>query len=223
MKKEWNMEDKLSRFYKFIVRNIVDSIEYLPESDEYRIRRVPISDDLLNRITEEGERYGLMHDESLRLVRRISENIDMKPHKNIHKGQFIASDVPIGQHFEVRFNHPDKGENYIELLCTDEQVFIVLSSSITGLNTLDKLIPITLHWNPDFFIDFLVYRKNVRYPDEKTRLQIGKFSHIIVFEPSIVFEVLDSDRNFSFIEGQNMDRWKKRLVKEGKGNLRQNS
>lgn len=202
MKMELNMEDKLSRFYKFIIRKIVNAIEYNPKTDEYKINRVTISDDLLQRIIEEGSRYGLSNRETLGLVNQVSMNVVTKPYKRIYKGQFKVSNITIGQHFEIHFIHPDKGANFIELLCIEETNYIVLNSSISGLRILDKLIPVSLLWNTDFFIDFLVYRNNKRYPDGKTILHLGKYTHTLICEPPVIYEILDSDESFSFKDKQ---------------------
>ncbi len=191
------MEDKLLQFYKFIIRRIVGTVDYNPEQDEYIFNRISISDDILKEITEEGRRYGLTADECVQVVNRVSSDISPKPYAGISKGQFDSRSIALGQHFEIHFEHPHTGYGKIELVCSENHRFIVLGSSISGLNILDELEAVTLVWNPGFFIDFAVFRKGKRYPDKKTKLAIGKYAYLLIYEPSAVYEIIDSDKDFA--------------------------
>lgn len=202
------MEDKLLQFYKFIIRRIVGTVDYNPEQDEYIFNRISISDDILKEITEEGRRYGLTTDECVQVVNRVSSDISAKPYADISKGQFDSRSIALGQHFEIHFEHPHTGCGKIELVCSENHRFIVLGSSISGLSILDELEAVTPVWNPGFFIDFAVFRKGKRYPGRKTKLTVGKYTSLFIYEPSVVYEIIDSDKDFA-----KKERTAKRTVK----------
>ncbi len=199
------MGDKLNRFYKFIIRNIVKTVDYDSSKDEFKINRVTISDEILQVISEEGTRYGLSHDETINLISHVSSHIDTAPSLEIHKGRLALESIKYGQHFEIHFNHPEKGANFIELVCANPNQYIVLNSSISGLRLNDVLQPTTLLWNPDFYIDFFVFRKGTRYPNENIKLHIGKYDNTVFYKPSIVYEILDSNDTFSLKKKKPLD------------------
>lgn len=191
------MEDKLLRFQKFIVKKITNTVDYNPEEDEFIINRISLSNEILKQIFVEGRRYGLDEDACSGVIKCVSNNIVFLPSSIICNGQFDSRSIKKGQHIEIQFDHERKGLQTIQFVSIDKCRFVVLKSSIKGLNKLDELEAISLIWNPGFEIDFLVYRDGKRYPDAKTKLLIGKFKQAITYKPSIINEILDSDDDFS--------------------------
>lgn len=192
-----NMEDKLLRFQKFIVKKTTNTVDYNPDTDQFVINRISLSNETLKQIFEEGKRYGLDEDSCSELISCVSNNIVFSPSAIICKGQFDSRSIQKGQHVEILFDHARKGPQTIQLVSLDNCRFVVLKSSIKGLNKLDEIEPISLIWNPGYEIDFVVYRDGKRFPDVNTKLMVGKYRQVTTYKPSLVNEILDSDDDFS--------------------------
>ena len=191
------MGSKLLRFQKYIVRQIIDTVDYDPEKDDYIINRISLTDKNLQTINEEGNRYGLTPEQCAQIISQVSNNIVLEPATAIHKSIYDVRKATFGQHLDICFDHPNKGPHHIEVVALNQGRYMVLSSTIRGLQLLDELEPVSLVWNPGFFIDFHVFREGKRYPGDQTKLSIGKFTHIKVYSPSVVHEILDSESDFS--------------------------
>lgn len=191
------MEDKLLRFQKFIVKKTTNTVDYNPESNEFIINRISLSNEIMKQIFEEGRRYGLDQESCKEVINHITNNIVFSPSTNICKSQFDSRNIKKSQHVEIQFEHERKGLQSVQCIAIDKCRFIVLKSTIKGLNRLDELEPISLIWNPGFEIDFLVYRDGKRYPNVDTKLLIGKYKQVITFKPSLINEILDSEEDFS--------------------------
>lgn len=72
------MVANIENFEKFIIKQIVNTVDYHPESDEFEFNRICISDELINIIGNEGARYGIekgKSDKSFPVLRGTSEPI----------------------------------------------------------------------------------------------------------------------------------------------------
>lgn len=192
------MDANFEYFEKFIVKQIVNTVEYHPETDEYKINRIHISDDIINIIEEEGVRYGLKRQQIDQIISQIAENIRTKPAIRLRYDSIDVSLLKIGLHFRINILHPEKGLHYIELLVTDKKHFFVLSSDITGVRYGDELLAKDSTWNNGYYIDFSVICANGKTLVGNPLLRLGKLYSIEMYSPSIVHEILDSDSTFTY-------------------------
>lgn len=196
------MDTNFEYFKKFIVKQIVNTVDYNPETDEYEINRIHISDDIINIIEEEGIRYGLERGKTDQLISQVAENIRATPAIQLRYDNVTVSRLEIGQHIKINIQHPEKGRHFIELLVTNKNFFFVLSSDIAGLNYGDILHALDETWNNGFYIDFTINNHSV-----DTIVRLGKLESIEEYSPSVVHEILDSESSFTY-ESRNDNREK---------------
>lgn len=204
-----SMEDRLLQFNKFIIKRIVNTVDYNSEKDEYIINRISISDDVLEEIFEEGQRYGLSKTECVQVVNNVSDNIITEPDVNILKGHFDLRSIAIGQHLRINILHPEKGPHYIELLVTNRYHFYVLASDIVGIRYGDEIHALDGTWSNGYYADFRVTFGNDKHLNENLILRLGKLQSVEMFSPSVVHEILDSESSFTYdslnaIQGRNV-------------------
>ena len=185
------MEGNILRFQKYIVRKIVNAVYYDSEKDEYEINRITLSDDILNEIMEEGRRYKLTDKDTVYIVNEVAKNIVTSPESKINNGVYNGGKIKVGEHIEIHVSHPTKGPNYIGVIGLSNECYMVLYSTISGLSLYDELLPISRQWNPGYDIDFIVMRDGKRYPDQDTKLQLSVFSHVVIYKPSVIHEIMD--------------------------------
>jgi hypothetical protein len=192
------MDGNLEYFEKFIVKQIVNTVNYDLETDEYRINRIHISDDVIRVIEEEGIRYGLDKRHVGQIITNISENIKTTPSSKLRYDSIDVGKLEIGSHIRINIMHPNKGQRYLEMIVLDKYRFYVLSSDIGGILFGDQLHALDGTWNNGCLIDFLLYRNSKRKPNEDKILRVGKISVVEMFIPPIVNEILDSNSTYSY-------------------------
>ena len=192
------MDANIEYFEKFIVKKIVNTVEYRPETDEYEINRIHLTDETLQTIEKEGSRYGLKPQETMQIVTMVAENVRTMPSVQIKQGSILVNDLKIGQHLRINIVHPEKGKHFVEMLLEDEETFIVLDTSIPGIQFGDKLQSIDKIWNSSFYIDFKAFKYGQPFPNEKDVLRIGKVTSVEFFSPSVVHEIIDSKSSFTY-------------------------
>lgn len=181
---------------KFIVKQIVDAVGYNPQTDEYEINRIHISDELLEIIEKEGGKYGLKPEETRQLYNVVANNIKTAPIVKCDYGCIELQKLKIGQHLRILFLDPNTGKQSIEALYLGNNSFYVLSSSVYGVIYRDELVSQNNSWNNSYDIDFLLYRNKERFPTNDDLLRIGKLICVEFMNPSYVHEILDDDKSF---------------------------
>ena len=192
------MDVNFEYFEKFIVKQIVNAVDYNPETDEYDINRIHISDDIITVIENEGVRYGLKRSQIGHIISQVADNIRIKPAIKLRYDSIDVATLKIGQHFRINILHPEKGIHYIELLVTNKYHFYVLSSDIVGVRYGDELQALDTTWNNGYYVDFTVTRGSKKQPDGKTILRLGKLLNIEEYSPSVVHDILDSESSFTY-------------------------
>lgn len=185
-------------FEKFIVKQIVNTVDYHPETDEYEINRIHISDDIINVIEDEGVRYGLKRDQIGQIISQVAENIRTKPAIKLRYDCIDVTKLKIGQHFRINILHPEKGPHYIELLVINKYHFYVLASDIIGVRYGDEIYALDNTWNNGYYADFRVVFGNNKDFNEESILRLGKLQSVEMFSPSVVHEILDSESAFTY-------------------------
>lgn len=192
------MDGNLEYFEKFIVKQIVSTVNYDLETDEYIINRIHISDDVIRIIEEEGIRYGLDKRHVGQIIANISENIKTTPSTKLRYGSIDVGKLEIGSHIRINISHPNKGQRYVEMIVLDKYRFYILSSDIGGILFGDQLHALDGTWNNGCYIDFLLYRNSKREPNEDKIFRIGIISVVEMYLPPIVNEILDSSSSYSY-------------------------
>lgn len=210
------MVANFENFEKFIVKQIVSTVEYHPETDQYDINRIHISDDIIQTIEAEGVRYGLKREQIVQIISRVSENIRTSPAVQLRYDNIEVKKLKTGQHFRVNILHPDKGAHFIEVLVTNTYHFFVLDSDIMGVGYGDELHALDNIWNNGFFIDFAITRRNGEASNRNIKLRIGKIQNVELFGPSVVHEILDSELSFTYDEKTNEDKNVKQAKEKNK-------
>ncbi len=188
----------IENFRKFIVKQIVNTVDYNPEKDEYEINRIHISDDIIRTIEAEGTRYGFDGGQVRQIIAEVSDNIRTSPSSEIKYNSVDVSTLKKGQHLRLQIQHPDKGMRYVDILCLGAGRFMVLESDILGITYGDELCALDLTWNMSFYIDFQVCRGAETIPDKDSILRLGKLYCVELFFPSVVNDILDSESDFTF-------------------------
>ena len=200
----FNMVANIENFEKFIIKQIVNTVDYHPESDEFEFNRICISDELINIIGNEGARYGIEKGQIGQIISRVAENIRTNPVIDLKYGSIDVSKLKVGQHLKINILHPEKGAHYIELLVTQKFQFYVLASDIVGVRYGDEIRALDDTWNNGFYIDFTVSLKNNKHSDDALILKLGKLQSVAMFGPSVVHEILDSESAFTY-DGLNVN------------------
>lgn len=184
-------------FEKFIVKQIVNTVDYHPETDEYEFNHICISDDIINIIEDEGGRYGLERAQISQIISQVAENIRTRPAIKLIYDSIDVLKLKIGQHLRINILHPDKGSHYIELLATNKFHFYVLASDISGVRYGDEIHALDSTWNNGYYADFRVSFGNNKHLNGELILRLGKLQSVEMFSPSVVHEILDSESTFT--------------------------
>ena len=192
------MDANVEYFEKFIVKQIVNTVDYNPETDEYEMNRIHISNDIIKVIENEGSRYGFQRQQIQQLISRVAANVKPVPSSRILYNSVSVGELKAGNHLRINMIHPVKGRRYLEMIVTNNPRFLVLDTDISGISYGDELLAIDKTWNMSFYIDFVVFRNFVRIPDDHSILRLGKIECVELYEPSVIHEILDSKSSFTF-------------------------
>ncbi len=192
------MDTNVEYFEKFVVKQIVSTVNYNPETDDYEINRIHISNDIIRIIEAEGARYGLQKQQVAQLISRIASNIKVEPSTQMMYNSVNAEKFKQGDHIRINFKHPQKGNHYLEMIATECLKFYVIRTDIGGICYGDELEAIDKTWNITFYIDFILLRQSIRLPHPKAILRIGKVECIEVYHPSIINDILDAKSTYTF-------------------------
>ncbi|MBQ2950541.1 MAG: hypothetical protein IJE12_05780 [Prevotella sp.] len=189
-----------SKFEKFIIKQIVNTVEYNPERDEYIINRIHISDDIIRIVEKEGKRYGLSQEQSTQFLTQVANNIKTLPSVDLLYSSFSLDKLNEGQHIKLTFVHEVKGRRFIDMLTLGSYKFYVLNTDLSGLKHGDELKALDRIWHNSYYIDFEAYRDTKRIPNVKSILRLGKIEKVEIFSPSLVNEIHDSGFTYLYDE-----------------------
>ena len=189
--------DDNEQFIRFIIKNIIKTIDYDVENDAFIIDRVYISDELINRIVAEGSKYGLESGDVRELITIVSSEIKTDPSVHRSYDQVRVRNITAGKHLRLNAIHDEYGPMYIEMVCIEPLRFFVISSDIPGVRYQDELVSINEVWNISYGIDFRYISNGEVYPNQKDLvLKFSKLKSIEYIFPSIVHEIFDSQEDF---------------------------
>ncbi len=196
-------------FKKYIVKQVVGSIYYSHTEKAFRIRFKTVTPTIRNKIVEEGKQWN------------IDENfIDDIINSTLHDIQLvytckevcvqtinISKDLSEGSILRLFGAESDSGKMELKLLymgCNNERKehrFCVLESSCLALQPYDVLEPFdSLYISVEYPVLLKVFRHNKRIPDETHVFRIYTLQCLTRITPSIIHDVIDSQKKFTYIE-----------------------
>lgn len=182
---------------RFIIKNIISDVEYDVSGDEFIFNRIDISDDLIDKIISEGAKYGLNADNTRELITLVSSDIQIAPSVHRSYTNTETAKIKVGSHLRLNFNHDKIGPVYLEIIRLRTARFFVVSSNVPGIRFQDEIVSINKIWNISYDVDFIVYRQGKAYPNKQSALRLNKLQFIEYFHPSVIHEILDSQKLFT--------------------------
>ncbi len=192
-----SMDGKLARFRQYVIKKIVNTVEYDSKKDEYIINRIHMSDATLNTILEEGYRYGLTKQESCQLISNISDKMIVSPSVITYKERIdIRTKFKVGELVTLHYQDDIYGKHYLELLYLGDYSFSVMSASQTGFRFNDIMDSIAYIWPNACYLYFVLKRNGSVFPHQDAIIRVGKILYVDIHKPSCVNEIIDSRLTF---------------------------
>lgn len=187
-----------NQFENFIVKQITHPISFNVDTMELQFNKIVASESVMRKIMEEGIRYGYTERKINDIVTRTVKKISDSPSIEVLHRNLSTENIGLGQHFKIVTHSDCAGEICIELCCIEPGRYLVLSSDDNTLIAGDELVPIMKSWNVCETIDFMIYRDNNLYPNASTIFRTAKISCFELYNPSAVYQIYDSEKDFSF-------------------------
>lgn len=179
-------------FEDYIIRTIVDTVDYDAEKNAYIVNNVSINDDIISRIIQEAKRYDIDETTARQTITQLALSIKVNAIISIEQGSVHVKDIKQGQIFILYFRDERYGRLRVELMSLNTcSYYLVLSSDISGLQFGDVLKSKNSLWSHSFAIDFNISRNRKAFPESNTYISISKFEAIEYYNPTHVHEVLD--------------------------------
>lgn len=198
----------LTQYSNYILKTMVRGVALCDSSDPdtnecpYKLLKIELNDIILQKIIEEGAKYGLDREQCVNMIRLTDEKIVFNPSIKRILWPLLVSSLDIGERIDLSFENPDIGPVTISALLHSRSSLMVLESGIGGLEYRDILRPMHQAFNPGHKVFFKVWRKGVEITSETCRLCPGKLLYIERYRPSFLFSILDNDSTFAYNENQ---------------------
>ena len=183
-------------FVKFIIKSLVKDVQHHTIDGEFTIGGINISDEIIQRVVEEGYRYEYTEQESRQLLADIADNISWNPSTETIKSPVNVLGIGIGEHLALHFDNPQYGSIGLSLVCTATGKFIVLESQIPGIIYHDYVKAVNTQWNMGNYVELLLFRCSKPILEANQVLRIGILMSVDFYHPSTVHEIYDSKSNY---------------------------
>ena len=191
-----------NKFENFIVKQITHPISFDIDSLELQFNKIVASEGVMNKIYEEGVRYGYNQISIDEIVVRTLRKISNGPNTEEIYRELSTDNIVLGQHLKIITHDDNVGRICIELCCIEKGHYLVLFSDDKTLVAGDKLISIMKCWNICESIDFMIYRNDCRYPNVNTIFRTSKVVFFEMYNPSAVYQIYDSEKEFVYEESE---------------------
>jgi hypothetical protein len=150
--------DRLKSLIKYKLINLKESVlDILNGKIDLKIS---LSDEDFRFLEKEAQKINITRSELIRYIDEVRAGINFAPEtRSMFK--IIPADVPLGQHIRLVTND-ERGEAIEEFIYIGDNQFVLVNHERNSLMLTDVLVPRTSPWNVGGFIDFEVYRNNVR-------------------------------------------------------------
>lgn len=196
-------------FRKFILKQIAGEVVYSKESHSFQLSLRNISSTIREAIFAEGRKWGMTDSFIGDFINKVVKEVELtyKPNRQLVQYVDVARDLNAGTELWLEGNESGRGKARLHLLHIGGSSspgrcrFLVLESTRLALQPEDIVEPAdnTL-WATGHPVMLSVYRQGRRYPDAVRVYRTYKIENIIKVLPSMVHEVIDSRREFTFME-----------------------
>lgn len=184
----------------YILRNVIKKVHIDKNTLTLNEDKTELTDRLLGTLLKECAKYGLDEESSRTFITQTTENINSSPSIIRESNCIRVSDIAIGQHFKLFFKVEKIGLMSIEVVCMENNTFLVLRSDIPGLAHKDVLYSLFDTWSVGYELCFNVERNGKRYPNNDSSFQIGVYQYMEKFNPSYIHLLFDTEDTYSFEE-----------------------
>lgn len=185
------MASNAIQFNNFIIGKIIKSIHYDVVKNVIRLDEVSISEDEIEEIVVEGERHNLDRNQVIELIQVLSENISFNPSIESDYSTIDINHIERGKYLRVYFDIDNIGCHYIGLVYLCENQFLVIDSTIGCVQYSDIIESTNKLWHPSHSVDFIIKRNNIRFPNSKSYLRVGKIEKVDWFTPAYVYDIIN--------------------------------
>lgn len=183
---------------KFIIKKIVGNVEYNPDTNQYTVNKIQLTDSIWDTIIYEASKYGLDEAEARDIVAAISMDIKVAPSINSVRSITDFRKIQTGQYIKLSFLS-EIGPLYIELIHykSGSPRFFVVRSTVPDLSFGDDIVFVNNEWYISYCVIFQVYRNKKRYPENNAFYRLPDLQSIDYYSASVIHQILDSESNYS--------------------------
>lgn len=202
------MSERVIQFTKFIIKSIFrgvalrDFSENMMPEDIYVFHKRELNESLLNNIFEEGRKYGYDKDRCLAEINLADEKTVTAPSIEKREANLNLGQLQRGTRLDLYYNHPELGEVKIAGLVSNDKSIIVLETTIMGLQYRDVLYPVKAKFIKGEPTYFRIRRDTRELTSDLYLFVPGKLKYMEIYTPSLVFNILDSDKTFRYEESK---------------------
>ena len=196
------MSDK-EVFKKFILKQLAGEVAFNKECHSFRLGLRPVSDPIRRAIYEEGHKWKLTDSQINDLLIKVQSEIDLAyapiegsiTHINV-------KDLNSGEQLRLHGADEVDGPAELCLLYLGRCRFMVLSTSRRHALMAEDVVEVakTEIISVNYPIQFIVYRKGKRIPDDRRVYRTYKLDNITRIKASTVHEIIDARKEFTFLE-----------------------
>ncbi len=189
----------------YILKRVIKKVHFNKRTLSFVEDKTDLTDGILSSLIQECAKYGLDESDARNLITQTINNINLNPSINKITHNVDITHIPVGQHFKLTFDVGIVGLLSMELLCVEQNAFVVVKSTISGLIPFDVVSSVQQQWNIGHCLQFKVFRKGQSFPNTNSFLQIGKYVYMDSYTPSYIHKLFDSGDDYTF-EGFNIKR-----------------
>lgn len=213
------MSTRFTQFSKFILKKIVRGVAISDSPDLssvniYKFLKVELNDELLREIFEEGSKYNLSTDECLAQIRLADDKINTNPSITRSTTTVRISDFKLGDRLDLVYHNEHVGRIKVSVLAAEHNNFVVISSDIGDIEYRDILLPLHRRLNSGYPSYFDVYRDGELLTGDELKFSPGRLEYIESHRPGLVYDILDADKTFAYVQEQPKAGGKKQERKE---------
>lgn len=196
------MSDK-EVFKKFILKQLAGEVAFNKECHSFRLGLRPVSNPIRQAIYEEGHNWNLTDSQINDLMIKVQSEIELAyaPVKGSIT-HINVKDLNPGEQLRLHGANEVDGPAELSLLYLGRCRFMVLNTSRRHALAAEDVVEVakTEIISINYPTQFIVYRKGKRIPDDRRVYRTYKLDNITRIKASIVHEIIDARKEFTFLE-----------------------